>query len=75
VSLAARALALTTSALIEDAIIFFFLVFRLKAPSQQSDGEKSRGFITCACGLESTAACDLGQAAPIGMLLGKALEL
>jgi hypothetical protein len=54
---------------------FFFLVFRLKARSQPADGVKDRGFITCACGLESTAACDLGQAAPTGMLLGKALEL
>jgi hypothetical protein len=41
VSLAARALALTTSALIEDAIIFFFLVFRLKTLIQPADGEKT----------------------------------
>jgi hypothetical protein len=42
VSLAARALALTTSALIEDAIIFF-LVFRHTLMAENRQKKKGRG--------------------------------
>jgi len=60
---------LTTSALIEDAIIVFPF-FRLSIKAAVRLQIVRRSFITCASGLESTAACDLVRRSPAWQSLG-----